>query len=148
MRKQVLILPAVCVLLGALSGCHKPINAVVLIPDQGAHPGDPAAVYAETNGTVEFREEGKDLIPFTVTILDEKTMQPNALVCREGATLNSELRSRKKNQFQMATCHVNTDKAFLGDFKYTIAYSKERKTMKETHEFYIRPCPPVCKTVF
>ena len=41
-----------CLLSGVFIGCHKPVNAVILLPRSGA-----PTIYAEMGGSLEFKSE-------------------------------------------------------------------------------------------
>lgn len=52
MKKQMLFMFMPSLLSGVLIGCHKPVNAVILLPKNGE-----PTIYAEAGGRLEFRSE-------------------------------------------------------------------------------------------
>jgi hypothetical protein len=136
MKKQALIIFATCALLSAVSGCHQPVNGVVLLPNRGSYPTDPPAIYAEEGGTLEFRDETPGAPPFQVELTDPD-------VCKEGREFASKSVTIGDKEFQSATCHVNKKE---GDFKYMIHKGKGEDLPPIPREFYVRPCPTPCKS--
>jgi hypothetical protein len=136
-KKQGLMISTVCVLLSAASGCRRPVKAVVLIPDQGAHGGDKAGIYAEKGGTVEFRDETPNATQFEVRFDDPSVCTGNE------KSIESQPVKIAKREFQVATCHL--DKGHKdGYFGFTL-YRNGKQIDQDPRHLDVRICPEPCK---
>ena len=132
MRNQSLSLIVVGLLLGLVSGCHKPVNAVIILT------GNSNAVYpyAEEGGTIQFiQEDVSD--GFTVSFPDG--------VCEETSPISSH--PLRKTQRQSATCHITAHEIKVDTF--TVQQKSKKPGVPppppQPIETYIRQCPPGCK---
>jgi hypothetical protein len=137
LKKQGLIISTVCVLLSAVSGCRRPIRAIVLIPDPGALNSDKARIYAWKDGTVEFRDETPNAAPFQVKF-DDPT------VCTEGkALIDSKPVKTGQREFQSATCHL--DREHKGGYVTFTLLRDGHPIDPDPRHIDFRICPEPCK---
>jgi hypothetical protein len=129
-KKQGLFIFITCVLVSAVSGCHDPVNGVVMVADSSDHP---SAEYAETHGKVEFRSDSEKYPNFEITA------PPN--VCAEGTTLPGTNK-------QAAVCHIRSD-VHEGQYTFTVVQKDPQGNPSPIPPpvipYNIKQCPSPCK---
>lgn len=130
MKMQRLFIFIICVLLSAVSGCHDPVNGVVMVADSSDHP---SAEYVETHGKVEFRSDSERYPSFVITAPPK--------LCAEGTTIPGTNK-------HAAVCHIQKD---VDDGQYTFTV-----VQKDPHgnpspipppviPYNVKQCPSPCK---